>query len=76
MIAYHPASLTLCGSPSETGGVPITIRYGVSVDSSLTDPTVLVNTALINDGRGNVLSRQALAIANGLATYLPVIQKN
>jgi uncharacterized repeat protein (TIGR01451 family) len=59
-----------------TGGVPVTIRYRGTVNPSLTDPTVLASSALINDGRGNVLSRQALAIANGLAVYLPVIQKN
>jgi uncharacterized repeat protein (TIGR01451 family) len=59
-----------------SGGVPITISYGVTVSLSLTEPTTLVNTALIDDGRGNVLSRQASAIANGLATYLPIIQKN
>jgi uncharacterized repeat protein (TIGR01451 family) len=59
-----------------TGGVPITIRYRGTVNPLLTDPTVLASSALINDGRGHVLPRQALAIVNGLATYLPVIQKN
>lgn len=59
-----------------SGGVPVTINYEVTVDPSLTEATTLVNTALIDDGQGNVLSRQSLAIVNGLATYLPLIQKN
>jgi uncharacterized repeat protein (TIGR01451 family) len=74
--SYGELSGVISWTGTVTGGVPITIRYGVTIDPSLTDPTVLVNTALINDGQGNVLSRQALAIANGLATYLPIIQKN
>jgi len=57
-------------------GMPVAIIFSTTVDPSLTDPTALVNTALINDGRGNVLSRQALAIANGFGIYLPLIHKN
>lgn len=74
--AYGESGGVITWTGTVSGDGPVTIRYGVTVNSSLADPTVLVNTALIDDGRGSVLSRQALVIVNGLATYLPIIQKN
>jgi uncharacterized repeat protein (TIGR01451 family) len=71
---YGEAGGVITWTGTVSGGVPVTIRYEVAVNPSLTEPTTLVNTALIDDGRGNVLSRQAQAIANALVTYLPVIQ--
>ena len=57
------------------GGSPVMITYSAQVDGGITTPTALINPALIADGLGNVLERQAIAIVNGFGTYLPVIRK-
>jgi len=57
-------------------GEVVTITYGVTVSRQITLPTALVNEALIDDGLGNVLLRQAVAIARGHAVYLPFILKH
>ena len=56
-------------------GVPVTLRYGVTLDEQVTDPQVIVNAAQIDDGLGDVYERRALAIANGHAAYLPAVQR-
>jgi uncharacterized repeat protein (TIGR01451 family) len=56
-------------------GAPVTITLGAIIDEGITAPHAIVNTVLIDDGLGNVWSRQATAIANGRATYLPVVAK-
>ena len=72
------------GAYGETGGVitwtgtvspaiPITITFGVTVSEQVTMPQAISNTALVDDGLGNVWSRQAMVIANGYATYLPLV---
>jgi uncharacterized repeat protein (TIGR01451 family) len=74
------------GSYGEAGGVitwtgtvpaaaPVTITFGATVNPEVTAPRVIPNTVLIDDGLGNVLSRQAVAIANGYGTYLPLVRK-
>jgi uncharacterized repeat protein (TIGR01451 family) len=52
---------------------PITISFGVTVSEQITTPYAIPNTVLIDDGLGNVWQRQAMAIANGYATYLPLV---
>jgi hypothetical protein len=59
-----------------TGGVPVTITYGAVVDVGLTDPTPIVSPVLLDDGLGNVEERFAVAIANGLAVYLPLVRRD
>ena len=54
---------------------PITITFGVTISEQITTPQIILNTALIDDGLGNVLPRQAMVIVNGDAVYLPVIQR-
>jgi len=72
------------GIYSETGGVitwsgnvgpltPVTITFSAAVGGHVTTPLALFNTALIDDGLGHVLTRQAVAIANGFGVYLPFI---
>lgn len=74
------------GSYGETGGVitwtgqvsaalPVSITFGVTVREGITIPHAILNTALIDDGLGNVWRRQALIIANGHAVHLPAIHK-
>jgi uncharacterized repeat protein (TIGR01451 family) len=74
------------GSYAEAGGVitwagtvaaaaPVTITFGVTVSERITTPQAIPNMALIDDGLGNVWSRQATAVANGHATHLPVVRR-
>ena len=62
-----------------TGSVPtsigVTLTYVMTTSSDITLPTVIINTALINDGLGNVLTRSVAAIVNGYGTYLPMMRK-
>jgi uncharacterized repeat protein (TIGR01451 family) len=53
----------------------VTIQYAVTVDGSVTTPTVILNEAMVNDGNGNISNLAALIIANGESAYLPVILK-
>lgn len=75
------------GSYGETGGVItwtgdvgpnglVTITFGVTVGGQITTPHAVINTALVDDGRGNVWARTAIVIANGYAIYLPLIHKH
>lgn len=85
---HSPANLwASAGAYGESGGVitwtgqvaadsPVTIRFNVTVDSSLDSPQAIVNTAQLDDGLGHILQRQATAIVNGLPTYLPVVVKD
>jgi len=75
------------GSYGESGGVitwtgdvltngSVTVTFGVTVSGQITMPHAIVNTALIDDGRGNVWERRAIVTANGYAIHLPLIHKH
>ncbi|MBN1580928.1 MAG: VCBS repeat-containing protein [Anaerolineae bacterium] len=59
-----------------SAALPVTITFGCEVDQEITDPQMIVNTALIDDGRGNVIQRQSAVIANGYGTYMPCVVRN
>jgi uncharacterized repeat protein (TIGR01451 family) len=74
------------GSYGEAGGVvtwtgtvetgePIIITYGVTVSLEVATSQVIASTALIDDGRDNVLEREASVIVNGYMAFVPVIYK-
>jgi uncharacterized repeat protein (TIGR01451 family) len=60
-----------------TGSVAagVTLTYVMTTSTEITPLTLIFNTALINDGAGNILTRSAGAIVDGYATYLPVVRK-
>jgi uncharacterized repeat protein (TIGR01451 family) len=83
-VSYLGNAWASSGSYGEAGGVitwtgtvdtavPVTITFGATVSPQITTPHVIPNTVLIDDGLGNVWQRQPLAIANGYATYLPLV---
>jgi uncharacterized repeat protein (TIGR01451 family) len=85
-VDYHGNLWASTGSYSEARGIitwagkvsaalPVTITFDVSVGEQITMPYAILNTALIDDGLGNVWRREALVIANGRAVHLPVIHK-
>jgi uncharacterized repeat protein (TIGR01451 family) len=55
---------------------PVTITFSATVSEEITLPHTIVNRVWINNGQGTVWQRQAVAIANGLAFYLPVVRKD
>jgi uncharacterized repeat protein (TIGR01451 family) len=70
------------GTADETGGVitwngsvppgeGVTIRYDVNIDADIPEVQVITNTAVIHDGRGKDLRRQAVVVVGGYAVYLP-----
>ncbi len=56
-------------------GVPVAITFGAAVKSGVTAPSLIINTALIDDGLGHVFQRQAATIANGLPLFLPLMHR-
>ncbi|MBN1993931.1 MAG: VCBS repeat-containing protein [Anaerolineae bacterium] len=74
--SYGESGGVITWTGAVSGGMPVTITYGVTVSEQITEPYVIANTVLMDDGLGNVLQRQAIVIANGIPAYLPVIQKN
>jgi uncharacterized repeat protein (TIGR01451 family) len=74
------------GTASESGGVvtwqgsvpaatPVTIQFEAQVDAGISGAQAVVNTAVINDGLGNIHQRQTTIIVNGLTTYLPLVAR-
>lgn len=74
------------GSYGEAGGVitwtgpvaagePVAITYSASVNAGITDPTAIANPILLDDGLGNVWTYEAVAIANGYATFMPLVMQ-
>jgi uncharacterized repeat protein (TIGR01451 family) len=53
--------------------VPVTITYRMTVSGAISQPTAILNTALIDDGLGHVLTRLAAAYVNGREEWLPGI---
>jgi uncharacterized repeat protein (TIGR01451 family) len=76
-----------CGGYGEAGGVitwtgmvpaatPVTITFSAMVREQITVPLVIVNVAQLDDGQGNLIERQALAIASARIDYLPLIRRH
>jgi uncharacterized repeat protein (TIGR01451 family) len=60
-----------------TGSVSagVTLTYVMTTSLEITPLTVILNTALINDGLGNILTRSAGVIVDGYATFLPIVRR-
>jgi hypothetical protein len=70
---YASGSVTWTGNVSAS--VPVTITFRATVKSTVTTPTLINNTAAIDDGLGNVWSRAAPIIANALRVFLPLVKR-
>jgi uncharacterized repeat protein (TIGR01451 family) len=73
--SYGYAGGVITWTGSVPAGTSVTLTFGVTVSEQITTPHAIVNTALINDGLGNVWQRQAVAIVNGQAVYLLLVMK-
>lgn len=54
---------------------PVTFSFQGQLASSLSGAQVVQNSIQINDGRGDLLTRQVSVIVNGVNTYAPMIAK-
>lgn len=65
--------LTWTGAVSSS--LKVTVTYMMTTSSEITLPTVILNTALIDDRLGNFLVRTAGVVLNGYGVYLPIVRK-
>ena len=74
------------GTAAESGGVitwqgavaaatPVTVHFAAQVGAAISTPQVIVNTALLDDGAGNIIQRRATLIVNGYTVYLPLVTR-
>ncbi len=70
---YNTGQVTWGGAV--TAQTPVIIRYRVTVNASVTQPQAIWGTVSINDGEGNIHTRQTLIIANGQSVYLPILRR-
>jgi uncharacterized repeat protein (TIGR01451 family) len=54
-------------------GSPVTIIFSARVKDEITEPTLIRNVAIIDDGLGDVFEREAASVVNGYPDYLPII---
>ena len=73
--SYGEAGGVITWTGSVSTGIPISITFGVTISEQIATPYIILNTALIDDGQGAMWQREAMAIANGYATYLPHVKK-
>ncbi len=62
-------------SGSVDNNAPVTITYQMTVSAQIHQATAVINTAQIDDGQGNVLTRQAMAVVDGFGIWLPVVRR-
>lgn len=74
--SYGEASGVITWTGTVPAAEPIIIIFDVTVSQQITTPRAILNTALIDDGLGNVWQRSVVVIANGYTVYLPVIHKH
>jgi uncharacterized repeat protein (TIGR01451 family) len=74
--SYGEAGGVVSWAGAVAAGVPVTITYGAVVSEGITSAEVLVNPVLLDDGLGNVEEYYAVAIANGIAIYLPSVRRH
>jgi hypothetical protein len=53
----------------------VTIAYGVTVSPAIDTVQAIYNFVQFDDGSRPVWSRQAMALVNGIPTYLPLVAK-
>jgi len=81
-VTYAGNLITSSGTVSESGGVVswtgdvpttglVVVQFDVTVSEQIVGAQVIVNTAQIDDGQGNELSRSTAVIVNGYTVYFP-----
>ncbi len=66
---------TITWTGSVAAGVPVTLTFGLQVSAAYTTAHAIANTALIDDGLGQVWPRAALVVVNGYSLFLPLARR-
>lgn len=66
---------TITWSGVVSGTKNVTVTFVVTVSAAIVDPTIIVNTAMFNDGQGSILTKFVALGVNALRMYLPVVLK-
>jgi uncharacterized repeat protein (TIGR01451 family) len=56
-------------------GASVTVTYAVTVSAAIVDPTIIVNTAILDDGQGAIGAASAGLGVNAYRAYLPIVRK-
>ena len=70
--ASHNAG-TINWSGNVRKGEPVNITYAVMVNNDVTTPTVILNSATVDDGNDNLIQLSAIIVPNGFSGYLPIL---
>jgi len=73
LVSYNDGTVTWSGEVSSAA--PVTVHFDVTISNQITGKPAIINTAILNDGQGNVLQRQAVVIVNSALTYLPLVSR-
>jgi hypothetical protein len=71
--AYTPSPPTVTWTGNVSASVPVTITFGLTLTVSA--PTVVTDTAISDDGLGQLWLRSVTAIGNAKTVYLPLCQR-
>lgn len=72
-VSFSNGAVTWSGDVTQLA--PVAIRFDVTLDAQVTGAQIITNTAAIEDGMGGSLQRQAAFAANGVALYLPLVNR-
>ena len=56
-------------------GQPVSIVFDVSIDAGISDPTRILNQAVVNDGADNLTHLSAATYVLGYGVYLPLVDR-
>jgi uncharacterized repeat protein (TIGR01451 family) len=58
-----------------TPSIGVTLTYVMTLNASLAQPAAIVNTALLDDGLGHMLSRTVVAFVNPFEVFMPLARR-
>jgi uncharacterized repeat protein (TIGR01451 family) len=73
--SYSESGGVITWTGEVTAGIPVTITYGVTVSPEINSQQAIYNFVQFDDGSRPVWSRQAMALVNGIPTFLPLVVK-
>jgi uncharacterized repeat protein (TIGR01451 family) len=72
--SYGYANNTVAWTGPVRTSQTVTISFDVTVSNALSSPTLLTNSAVIDDGSGRITTRSALIYINPLGLFLPLLR--
>ncbi|MCP4538687.1 MAG: hypothetical protein GY832_16250 [Chloroflexi bacterium] len=73
--SYGESDGTITWAGAVEAGEPVNITYSAVENVGIIEPTVVVNTVMVDDGLGNTWTREVIAILNGRTVYLPLMMR-